>query len=56
MLFKDYMVSDGKCFPGLWYVRGSINSFSHLDQGIQEWTLSNLWKTAFKKFEVIWCA
>ena len=24
-----------------------------MDQAIQEWTKYNLWKTAFKKFEVI---
>ena len=28
----------------------------YLDQGIQEWTKQNLWKAAFKKFEVIWSA
>ena len=28
----------------------------HLGQVIQEWTKENLWKTAFKKFEVIWSA
>ena len=27
-----------------------------MGQGIQEWTKTNLWKTAFKKFEVIWSA
>ena len=27
-----------------------------MGQGIQEWTKWNLWKTAFKKFEVIWSA
>ena len=25
-----------------------------MGQGIQEWTKSNFWKPAFKKFEVIW--
>ena len=25
-----------------------------MGQSIQEWTKKNLWKTAFKKFEVIW--
>ena len=29
---------------------------SHMGQGIQGWTKYNLWKTAFKKFEVIWSA
>ena len=27
-----------------------------MGQSIQEWNKSNLWKTAFKKFEVIWSA
>ena len=27
--------------------------FVYLGQGVQEWTKQNLWKTAFKKFEVI---
>ena len=27
----------------------------YLGQSIQEWTKLNLWKTAFKKFEVIQC-
>ena len=27
-----------------------------MGQGIQEWTKQNLWKTFFKKFEVIWSA
>ena len=27
-----------------------------MDQGIQEWTQQNLWKTDFKIFEVIWSA
>ena len=27
-----------------------------LGQSIQEWTKRNLWKTAFKKFEMIWFA
>ena len=27
-----------------------------MGQGIQEWTNQNLWKTFFKKFEVIWSA
>ena len=27
----------------------------NLGQDIQEWTKKNLWKTAFKKFKVIWC-
>ena len=27
--------------------------FMYLGQSIQEWTKLNLWKTAFKKFEVI---
>ena len=27
-----------------------------MDQGIQEWSRYNVWKTAFKKFEVIWSA
>ena len=26
----------------------------HMGQGIQEWPKKNLWKTIFKKFEVIW--
>ena len=25
-----------------------------MGQSVQEWTKENLWKTAFKKFEVIW--
>ena len=29
-------------------------SYVHMGQGIQEWTKQNLWKTAFKKLEVIW--
>ena len=28
----------------------------YVGQGIQEWINKNLWKTAFKKFEVIWPA
>ena len=28
----------------------------HLRQSTQEWAKQNLWKTAFKKFEVIWSA
>ena len=28
----------------------------YMGQGIQEWTKEKLWKTAFKKFEVIWSA
>ena len=28
----------------------------YVGQNIQEWTKQNLWKTAFKKFEVIWSA
>ena len=28
----------------------------HLDQGIQEETNKNLWKIAFKNFEMIWSA
>ena len=27
-----------------------------MGQGIEEWTKKNLWKTAFKRFEVIWSA
>ena len=27
-----------------------------MGQSIQEWAKSNLWKTAFKKFEGIWSA
>ena len=27
-----------------------------MGQSIQEWTEKNLWKTVFKKFEVIWSA
>ena len=27
-----------------------------MGQSIQEWNKSNLWKTAFKKFEAIWSA
>ena len=27
-----------------------------MEQSIQEWTKKNLWKTAFKKFEVTWSA
>ena len=30
--------------------------FLHMVQGIQEWAKKNLWKTAFKNFEVIWSA
>ena len=26
----------------------------HVGQGIQEWIMINLWKTAFKMFEKIW--
>ena len=26
---------------------------SYMDQGIQEWTKQNLWKTAFKKFYLV---
>ena len=29
---------------------------THLRQSIQEWTKWNMWKAAFKKFEVIWSA
>ena len=29
---------------------------AYLGQGIHEWTEKTLWKTAFKKFEVIWSA
>ena len=28
----------------------------NLGQSIQEWIKRSLWKTAFKKFEVMWCA
>ena len=28
----------------------------HMEQNIQEWTKSNLWKIAFKKFEGTWSA
>ena len=28
----------------------------YIGQGIPEWTLKNLWKIAFKTFEVIWYA
>ena len=27
-----------------------------MGHGIQEWTKKNLWKAAFKNFEVIWSA
>ena len=30
-----------------------FKSMEYLGQGIQEWTKWNFWKTAFKKFEVI---
>ena len=28
----------------------------HIQQSVQEWTIQNLWKTAFKKFEGVWSA
>ena len=28
--------------------------YDQMGQSIQEWTKQNLWKTAFKKIEVIW--
>ena len=31
----------------------NLHNESHLSQGIQEWTKQNLWKTAFKNFEVM---
>ena len=34
----------------------SLWNVKQMGQGIQEWTKKNLWKTAFKKFEVIWSA
>ena len=33
-----------------------IRSYLHMGQSIQEWTKCNLWKTTFKKIEVIWSA
>ena len=33
-----------------------IGKLLYMGQSIQEWTKWNLWKTAFKKFEVIWSA
>ena len=32
------------------------NPSLHMRQSIQEWTKLNLWRTVFKKFEVIWSA
>ena len=29
---------------------------TNMVQSIQEWTKWNLWRTAFKKFEVMWSA
>ena len=34
---------------------GTLNEYQ-TGQSIQEWTKKNLWKTAFKKFDVIWSA
>ena len=31
-------------------------NYEYTGQGIQEWTKQNWWKTAFKKFGVIWSA
>ena len=31
-------------------------TLQYMGQGSQEWTKQNLWKTAFKKSEVIWSA
>ena len=33
-----------------------IICWKNMDQGIQEWNKYNLWKTTFKKFEMIWSA
>ena len=37
-------------------VKTMFQDENNMGQGIQEWTKQNLWKTAFKKFEVIWSA
>ena len=36
----------------------SLNNLSirHMGQSIQKWTKQNLWKTAFKKSEMLWPA
>ena len=33
-----------------------LSNTKKIGQSIQEWTKQHLWKTAFKKFEVIWSA
>ena len=35
-------------------IRIFVTEVEHLGQGIQESNKKNLWKTAFKTFEVIW--
>ena len=30
------------------------NILEEMGQSIQKWTKLNMWKTAFKKFEVLW--
>ena len=37
-------------------IHSSTEQMIHMGQGIEECTKSNLWKTAFKKFEVVWSA
>ena len=45
---RNEVGSDRKCLTGFY-----MPLIWHLGQGIQEWTKQNLWKTAFKKFEVM---
>ena len=33
-----------------------LTTNGYLGQSIQEWAKWNLWKTAFKKFEMVWSA
>ena len=41
---------------GLVYLLSRISAQYHIGQGIQKLTKQNLWKTAFKKVEMIWFA
>ena len=53
-LCRNAIESDTKHLPLFDMIMG--NSYEHMRQSIQELTKQNLWKTAFKKFEVIWSA
>ena len=40
--------------PCTFYVVTKRKKRDYMGQSIQEWAMKNLWKTALKKFEVIW--